>query len=90
MIGAEIVALVALVLGTGIGYRALDRWVKSRAHKRRHEEQEEEAMRADLRAALAKPGAAGINEFFALWAHRLSKEDKKRLEDVRDDRIVGS
>lgn len=88
MIGAEIVFLVALVLGAGIGYKSLDRWAKTRKEKRKHDEETENKMRAEMRAALESKGHAAIDEFLVLWDFRLSKEEKKQLEAIRDERTI--
>lgn len=88
MIGAEIVFLVAIVLGAGIGYKSLGRWSRTRKEKRKREEELEEKMRAEMRAALESKGHAAIDEFLVLWGFRLSKEEKKQLEAIRDERTI--
>lgn len=88
MIGAEIVALVALVLGAGLGWRSLDRWSKARRERKKHDDAQEEKMRAEMRAALEAKGHAAIDEFLVLWDFRLSKEERRQLDKIREDRYV--
>jgi len=94
LIGAEILALVALILGGSYGAVISFRWIAvrgaSRALKRGHDYAEEEQMHREMREALEKPGTEPIDAFLALWDAKLSKDQKKRLESIRDDRVINS
>lgn len=88
MIGAEIVALIVIVLGTGLGFRALGGWGKSRALRRKHSEELGDKMRAEMRVALETKGHAAIDAFLVLWDFNLSKAEKEKLIAIRDDRVI--
>lgn len=88
MIGAEILALVAMILGAGLGWRTLAARGVARREKRKEDAVEEADKHKEMREALAKPGAEPIDVFLALWEHKLTKEEKKHLEAIRDDRVI--
>lgn len=88
MIGAEIVALVALVLGGVFGLRFLTVSAKSRAKKHEHDEAEHERMRKEMREALETGRHEPIDAFVVLWGSRLTKEEREQLDKVREDRYV--
>ncbi len=88
MIGAEIVALVALLIGGGMGVQALWQWSKSRAARRAHDYALDERMRTEMRAAIEAKGHAPIDEFVALWGFRLSKQERAQLDKIREDRYL--
>jgi hypothetical protein len=88
MIGAEIVALVAIIFASGFGLRLLTNFSKTRAAKRKHDEELDERMRKEMRAALEDKRHGAIDEFIVLWAFRLPKAERAQLEKIREDRYV--
>lgn len=86
MIGAEIIALVGLILAAGLGWGTVTAWTKrSRENHAKHEAQLE-LMYHDMREAVKAKGHEPIDEFVAVWGHLLSKEDRKQMDEIRTDR----
>ncbi len=88
MIGAEILALVGILVGGVFGFRAVGAWAK--AHKENTERRllEEQEMRHAMHAALQAPGYEVIDIFLAEWGHALSKDERKRVEEIRTNRFL--
>ncbi|HYX21807.1 MAG TPA: hypothetical protein VFA98_13255 [Thermoanaerobaculia bacterium] len=88
MIGAEILALVAILFGGGYGSFLLFRSAKKRDALRKRAALQEDLLHDDLRAALGKTDHRAIDEFLALWGDKLSKERRAEIERIREDRYV--
>jgi hypothetical protein len=88
VIGAEIVALVALLLGGAFGFRFLATSAKSRQKKREHDEIEHERMHKEMREALETGRHEPIDSFLVLWGSSLTKTEREQLEKIREDRYV--
>lgn len=88
MIGAEILALVAILFGGGYGSFFLFRSSKKRDALRKRETQKEDLLREDLREALRQKGHRAIDEFLALWGDKLTKDKRTEIERIREDRYV--
>lgn len=88
MIGAEILALVSLIIGGGYGSFLLFRSAKKRDALRKRVALQEDLLHDDLRAALQKTDHRAIDEFLALWGDKLSKDKRAEIERIREDRYV--
>lgn len=88
MIGAEILAMVAIVVGGAFGIRAISAWATSHKEHVDHALKQEELMRHAMHEALHAQGYEPIDEFLAEWGYALSKDEKKRLEEIRTSRFI--
>jgi|HubBroStandDraft_2_1064218.scaffolds.fasta_scaffold1218570_1 hypothetical protein len=88
MAAAEILALVALLFGGGMGVRALVSWLhRADAHdverlRRDHQ------MRTDLRDALRSGDHRRLDDFLVMWGSEIDAPTLKHLEQRRDELYI--
>lgn len=88
MIGAEILAMVALFFGGTYGLVGMLRRAQTVRDKKKRLFEQETLMQSDLRTALHQKGHRAIDEFLVLWGDKLPKGKREEIEKVREDRYI--
>lgn len=81
MIGAEIIALVSIIIGVPTTWLWWWRRRLEAVARERH-------MEAALDLAISRPGYQPLDVFLATWGHRLPKVQLEHVTKLREDRYI--
>lgn len=88
MIGAEILALVAMLTGAGFSISFVVSRAKLAVALAQERERQLKMMREELHEALEFGTLQALDEFIVVWSHLMSKDELVRLDNLRNDFII--
>lgn len=90
MIAAELLALVGLLMGGGIGVTAILAWANGSSHRQRAEQAKADERARTLELALKSRDHRQLDDWLLVHGDEVSKDLRKHIELRRDELYIDS